>query len=214
MNEQHLRQQLIDYALTLNSSGLSIGKSGNLSVRYQQGFLITPTGIDYQQLSTEDIVWLDQTGKCNAQQLRKPSSEWHFHCDLYQARPDINAIVHAHPTYSTALACTGRHIPAFHYMVAIAGGNQIPLADYALFGTEQLSDYVTKTLQQYQACLLANHGMITLGNKLTQAFNLAQEVEALAQQYCEALKLGAVNILSDQQMHDVAEKFKTYGQRT
>ena len=214
MNEQHLRQQLINYALALNSSGLSVGRSGNLSIRYQQGLLITPTGIDYQQLSAEDIVRLELDGTPGHQQRRKPSSEWHFHCSLYQTQPEVNAIVHAHPTYCTALACTGRNIPAFHYMVAVAGGKEIPIADYALFGTGQLSDNVTKTLRHHRACLLANHGMIAMGSDLERAFNLAQEVETLAQQYCEALKLGAVTILSNRQMEQVIERFKTYGQRT
>lgn len=214
MTELQRRQQLIDYALTLNSSGLSVGNSGNISVRVDDGFLITPTGIQYQQLCTDDIVWLDNSGKIGHQSSRLPSSEWHFHCDLYQSRPDINAIVHAHPNYCTALACTGRNIPAFHYMVAVAGGKEIPLAPYALFGTEELSTHVCKALSSLQACLIANHGMIALGSDLPQAFNMAIEVETLAQQYTECLKLGSINFLSNQQMNEVLEKFSSYGQRT
>ncbi|MFA7555956.1 MAG: class II aldolase/adducin family protein [Spongiibacteraceae bacterium] len=213
-DETLLRQQLIDYALKLNSSGLSVGKSGNLSVRSQQGVLITPTGMAYEQLTVDDIVLLHPDGQLATQQQRLPSSEWHFHCGIYQARPDINAVVHAHANYCTALACTGRHIPAFHYMVAIAGGNTIPLAPYALFGTEELSAHAIHALRNRQACLLANHGMLAIGNNLTSAFNLAIEIETLAQQYCEALKLGDVNILSSEQMTVVLDKFKHYGQRT
>jgi L-fuculose-phosphate aldolase len=213
MDSTKARQQLIDYAQQLNSSGLSVGMSGNISVRCDEGLLITPSAVDYQQLRPKDIVLLEPFGAVTANQNRQPSSEWHFHCGLYLSRPDINAIVHAHPTYCTALACTGRDIPAFHYMVAVAGGSSIPLAAYHLFGSEALSEAVVKTLQHRQACLLANHGMITLGDDLGKAFKLALETESLAQQYCEALKLGDVKLLSDQQMAAVIDQFKTYGQR-
>ncbi|ARN74643.1 class II aldolase/adducin family protein [Oceanicoccus sagamiensis] len=214
MKDSELRQQLIDYAIQLNRSGLSAGKSGNISARCHEGLLITPTGMDYHELSPEDIVLLTlEGGQASTAQNKLPSSEWHFHCGIYQARPDIHAVVHAHPTHSTALACTGRAIPAFHYMVAVAGGKQIPIAPYALFGTEELSRHVVDTLQGYQACLLANHGMIALGGNLRAAFNLAVEVESLAQQYCQALALGKIQLLTDQQMDKVMEKFKAYGQR-
>ncbi len=213
MNDLPQRQQLIDYALQLNSSGLSIGKSGNLSLRCGQGLLITPTGMAYDELEPADIVLMDLHGKVAAEEQRQPSSEWHFHCGIYQARPEAQAIVHAHPTYCTALACSGKAIPAFHYMVAVAGGTDIPLAPYALFGTEALSSHVVQTLQVRDACLLANHGMIALGQNLDTAFQLAIEVESLAQQYCECLKLGDVQLLSKQQMQAVLEKFGGYGQR-
>jgi L-fuculose-phosphate aldolase len=213
-DELQLRQQLIDYAIKLNSSGLTQGKSGNISVRFNEGFLITPTALDYHQLTSEDIVHLQQDGSPSTQHQRKPSSEWPFHCDLYRNRSDINAIVHAHPDYCTALACTRRAIPAFHYMVAIAGGDDIPLAPYALFGTEQLSHNVVTALAQRQACLIENHGMIAIGTSLDHSFNLALEVETLAKQYCETIKLGNVSLLSKQQMNEVIERFKTYGQRT
>jgi L-fuculose-phosphate aldolase len=214
MKQTTAREQLIDFSKQLNSSGLSVGKSGNLSVRCDKGLLITPSGIDYHTLHPEDIVLLEADGSLAPDQLRQPSSEWHFHCDLYQSRPDINAIVHAHPTYCTALACTGHDIPAFHYMVAVAGGVNIPLASYHLFGTEALSHAVKAVLHDRQACLMANHGMIALGQDLNSAFKLALEVESLAKQYCEALKLGTISLLSDQQMAEVIEKFKSYGQRT
>ena len=212
-NDMQARQQLIDYAQRLNSSGLSTGKSGNLSVRCEQGLLITPTGMEYHQLSCEDIVLLDNSGNIASGQQRLPSSEWHFHCDIYQSRPDAQAIVHAHPPHSTALACTGREIPAFHYMVAVAGGDNIPLAPYALFGTSELSHHAVSALQNRQACLLANHGMLAIGKDLSSAFNLAIEVEGLARQYCETLKIGDARILSTAQMKQVLEKFKSYGQR-
>jgi L-fuculose-phosphate aldolase len=215
--ESSLRSQLLHYAQSLQSSGLSVGKSGNISVRHKNGFLITPSGVDYQALNPNDLVWMDHQGRYDAntgdQTPLAPSSEWHFHCGLYQARPDINAVLHCHSSYCTALACTGRTIPAFHYMVAIAGGVDIPIAPYALFGTQQLSQSVVNTLQQRLACLLANHGMITLGADLDRAFNLALEVENLAQQYCLALQIGDVKLLSTKQMNEALERFASYGQR-
>lgn len=212
MPEHALRQQLCDYALALGSSGLSVGRSGNLSVRFGEHCLVTPSGVDYQQLSPADMVLIDLDGNTVAGALQ-PSSEWHFHCGLYRARADVHAVVHAHPTYCTSLACSRRHIPAFHYMVAVAGGKDIPLAPYALFGTEELSGHVLKALQERQACLLANHGMIAVGRDLPAAFNLALEVETLAQQYCEVLKLGEPCLLNDAQMDAVLAKFSGYGQR-
>jgi L-fuculose-phosphate aldolase len=213
MENIKLRQQLIDYSIKLNHSGLSPGKSGNISARCDQGILITPTGMDYSELTTADIVLLHHDGSAVLGQERLPSSEWHFHCGIYHSRPDIKAIVHTHSNYCTSLACTGREIPAFHYMVALAGGDNIPIAPYALFGTQLLSDYVAGVLQNRQACLLENHGMIATGSDLNAAFNLASEVENLAQQYCQALALGNVKILSELQMRAVIDKFKGYGQR-
>lgn len=212
MPEQALREQLRDFALQLNSSGLSVGRSGNLSIRYKDGCLITPSGVDYQQLNAADMVRIDLDGQKQDEGLN-PSSEWHFHCGLYRSRPGVHAVVHAHPTYCTSLACSHHSIPAFHYMVAVAGGKDIPLAPYALFGTEELSEYAIKALQGRQACLLANHGMIAVGSDLPAAFNLAREVETLAQQYCEVLKLGEPKLLSDPQMQLVLDKFSSYGQR-
>jgi L-fuculose-phosphate aldolase len=212
MNEQALRQQLLDYALALNSSGLSVGRSGNLSVRFEDACLITPSGMAYQQMSAGDMVLIDFDGH-SQQQALKPSSEWHFHCGIYRSRPDVNAVVHAHSTYCTSLACSHKPIPAFHYMVAVAGGRDIPLVPYALFGTQELSGHVSQALHDRQACLLANHGMISIGKDLPAAFNLAFEVETLAQQYCEVLKLGEPRLLSNQQMDAVLEKFSDYGQR-
>jgi len=211
-HDAQLREELIEYSQRLGSSGLSVGKSGNLSVRNTQGFLITPSGLGYDELQPADIVQVDHDGR-TANQPHAPSSEWRFHYDIYCARSDVHAIVHAHPTYSTALACTGRAIPAFHYMVAVTGAAEIPIAPYALFGTQALSDAVVSTLQNGNACLMQNHGMLTVGATLSSTFALAQEVEELAKQYCEALKLGEVKLLSDQQMAEALEKFKGYGQR-
>ncbi|MGK0442116.1 MAG: L-fuculose-phosphate aldolase [Pseudohongiellaceae bacterium] len=213
MTEHQQRQQLIDFAKQLNSSGLSAGKSGNISVRCEQGCLITPSGVSYSELQAADIVKINLEGESLCNSTYPPSSEWHFHTGIYKQRPEQAAVVHAHPSYCTALACTQRPIPAFHYMVAIAGGDHIPLAPYALFGTEQLSDFVTKALCYINACLLENHGMIAIGKSLPQAFDLAVEVEELAKQYHLALTLGKVKILTDEEMVEAIEQFKHYGQR-
>lgn len=214
-HEQQPREDLLTKAKQLGSSGLSQGKSGNISVRIDDTVLITPSGADYSLLTADDMVALPLDYNPERHKLKgmPPSSEWHFHLGLYQARPELKAVVHAHPVYCTALACTGRAIPPFHYMVAIAGGNDIPLAPYALFGTDALSTHVVTALTDRQACLLETHGMIAVGESLDKAFNLAIEVETLAQQYCEALKIGGVKLLSDEQMQQVHDKFKNYGQR-
>lgn len=211
-SEQSLRQQLVDTARQLNSSGLSPGKSGNLSLRNGDQVLITPSAVDYAALTTDDIVALSLQGDRIAGD-RPPSSEWPFHCALYRERSDISAVVHAHARHATALACCGRDIPAFHYMVAVAGGKRIPLAPYALFGSEQLSKQVVDTLSGYRACLLANHGLVAVGDSLASAFALAGEVEELAAQYCLSLAIGPVQLLSDAQMDAVVERFKHYGRR-
>lgn len=211
--EKDQRHLLLKYASMLNSSGLSLGKSGNISMRCGQAMLITPSGVDYSVLDFNDLVKLSLKGEKLCSSAYPPSSEWHFHAGIYNTSQQ-NAVVHAHPTYCTALACTGRNIPAFHYMVAIAGSDQIPIAPYALFGSNTLSDNIINTLHGVKACLLQNHGMISTGEDLPAAFQLALEVEQLAQQYTLALTLGNVCILSDQQMNEVKEKFKHYGKRT
>jgi len=210
--ETQLRQDIIDVARQFTHQGLSVGKSGNVSVRYGDGCLITPSGLSYDQLETVDIVHLDLQGNVsNEKQL--PSSEWHFHCGIYKNRNEVNAVIHMHSTYCTALACAHKHIPAFHYMVAVGGGKDIPLAPYALFGTEELSNYVVEGLTNRNACLLANHGVVIVGGDLHSTFSLAEEVENLAEQYCEVLKIGQPDILSDSEMDEVLEKFKSYGKR-
>ncbi|WP_339667991.1 class II aldolase/adducin family protein [Dasania marina] len=212
-NELKQRQQLLHYAQQLNSSGLSVGKSGNISLRCEQGLLITPSGVAYNELNTEDLVKIDYQGQPLGHSIYPPSSEWHFHAAIYQQRPEQNAVVHAHPSHCTALACTQRNIPAFHYMVTIAGGSEIPLVPYALFGSEQLAQHIIENMRHYRACLLANHGMIACGGDLASAFGLAIEVEALAQQYVLALSIGDVHYLSEQQINEAIEQFKHYGKR-
>jgi len=210
MNPSKLRKQIIETAIAFNTSGLSVGTSGNLSVRTPQGYFITPTGIPYIQLKEADIVEMDLKGNIIHGDL-KPSSEWHFHQGIYQAREEINAIVHVHSDYATGIACTRQDIPAFHYMLAKAGGNSIRCAEYATFGSEALSENAVKALEDRRACLLANHGMIILGEDLDSAYKLAEEVENLAKQYCISKQLGEVVLLDDDEMDLNLKKFKTYG---
>ena len=205
-----MRQKVIDTALKMNALGINQGKSGNVSVRSNEGFLITPTGLAYERTTAEDIVFMRTDGSCDGARL--PSSEWRFHRDIYARRPETNAIVHTHSLHATTLACLGRGIPAFHYMVAVAGGRDIRCAPYATFGTQQLSDHALVALQDRKACLLAQHGMIATGASLEKALALAVEVETLAHIYVQALQIGEPAILPDDEMDRVLEKFKTYGQ--
>jgi len=206
---QTLRQQLIDTAMAMNASGLNQGTSGNLSVRHEKGMLITPSGMDYAGLSPDDIVWMELDGNCTGR--RKPSSEWRFHAAIYQHRAEANAVLHAHPVSCTTLACLGKGIPAFHYMVAVAGGNDIRCADYATFGTGELSAHVLKALEGRKACLMAHHGLTCLEKDLPRALALAIEVEYLATVYSRILAIGEGDILSDGEMETVLEKFSSYG---
>lgn len=203
-----LRQQIIETAQAIGSSGLGQGTSGNVSVRVEGGFLVTPSAIPYTDCEPEDVVWVDMSG--DPQGRRKPSSEWRFHRDIYAAREDANAIVHAHSPACTTLACLHKAIPAFHYMVAIGGGDDIRCAAYATFGSQELSDFAVRALENRSACLLANHGMICLADDLPHALALAEEVESLASIYCDALKVGEPHVLSKQQMEEVLVKFEDY----
>jgi len=210
--ENELRQQLVDYARRFAVEKLTPGKSGNISVRFGNNCLITPSAIAYENLSIDDIVLIDFSGQL-IRGNHQPSSEWHFHCGIYKSRTDVDAVVHTHSTYCTALACAHEKIPAFHYMVAIAGGNDIPLVPYKLFGTEELSVVILEGLNKRNACLLANHGLVTVGNNLKSTFDLAVEVEQLAEQYCTVKKIGKAQLLTDSEMDLVIEKFKHYGKR-
>ncbi len=212
MKESQLRLDIIDVVQQFSRKSLSVGKSGNVSTRFNKGCLITPSAVSYEQLHAENIVQLDRQGnRIKGEGL--PSSEWRLHHNIYATREDVNAIIHMHSTYCTVLACAQKNIPAFHYMVAIAGGKDIPLVPYALFGSEQLSKYVVEGLQDRNACLLANHGVVIVGEDLNATLNLAEEVENLARQYCELLQVTEPTILSDDDMDEVLKKFKHYGKR-
>ncbi len=206
-----LRQDVIDTALKMNAIGVNQGTSGNVSAREGGGFLITPSGVEYDKLEAKDIVNLKMDG--SYQGRLKPSSEWLFHRDIYAARTDVQAIIHTHSKYATTLACLRRDLPPFHYMIAVAGGKSIRCAPYATFGTQELSDSAIVALQSRKACLLANHGMIVAAENLKKALSIAQEIELLCEQYLSALQVGEPHILSDEEMDEVLEKFKTYGKQ-
>ena len=211
--EAKARRAVIETALAMSRSGLSPGRSGNVSCRWQDGMLITPTGMAYGDVRPRDVVLVDAKGEVADKKSRKPSSEWRFHLAAYGARPDMNAVVHTHSLHATVLACAHKPIPAFHYMVAVAGGHDIPLVPYDTFGTKELARLVAKGLMHRNACLMANHGQIALGVTLPAALELAGEVEVLAEQYCKVIALGEPNILPNEEMARVLKRFKTYGQR-
>jgi L-fuculose-phosphate aldolase len=206
-----LRKEIIESCRKMNAAGINQGTSGNISVRWEKGLLVTPSGADYDTMAPEDIVFMRMDGS-HVGDL-KPSSEWRFHRDILKSRKDVNAVVHAHPTYCTAVAITGRDIPAVHYMIAAAGGPTVRCAPYATFGTEELSKAAVKALKDRMCCLLANHGMIACGVNLKKALWLAVELETLARQYTVSLQLGKLNILPDDEIALVVEKFKSYGPR-
>lgn len=206
-----LRKEIIETARAMSRSGLSPNRSGNVSARVAGGMLITPTGLAYEEISPKDIVFVADDGTVPAGQ-KKPSSEWQFHLSAYGARPDMGAIVHTHSLHAVVLACAGKPIPAFHYMVAVAGGIDIPVVPYATFGSAELAGYVAEGLKQRRACLMAHHGAIAMGETLASALELAHEVEVLAEQYVKLLALGAPALLPEAEMQVVLERFKSYGQ--
>ena len=206
-----LRQKLIRAYKKLISMGLNRGTSGNCSVRCDRGtqFLITPSGVPLEKMTPASIVQMELDGSVHGN--GKPSSEWRFHRDIMKQRPDAQAIVHTHSVAATALACLRQEIPAFHYMVAVAGGDSIRCAPYALFGSQVLSDGALDALEGRKACLMANHGVIALGRDLHEAVQVAQEVENLAEQYLKACSIGEPRLLSKAEMVAVLEKFQNYG---
>ncbi len=210
MNDSIVRKEIINIARSLNTTGLSAGTSGNISVLAGNNFLITPSGIPYEDLVPDDLVLMDRAGSIVSGH-RKPSSEWRFHMDIYNKRDEVKAVVHVHPPYATAIACTRQDIPAFHYMVGMAGGNSIRCSEYATFGTEELSIKALDALQGRKACLLANHGVIAVGRDLKSAFIMAQETEELAKHYILSRQFGEPILLDGEEMQRILEKFKTYG---
>ncbi|MGH8507308.1 MAG: class II aldolase/adducin family protein [Gammaproteobacteria bacterium] len=209
---QPLCEAIVATARELSASGLNVGTAGNLAARTADAFLVTPTGIPYADLKPDHIVEVTLTGEVRSRHLR-PSSEWRIHRDIFVARPEIGVSLHVHSPYATALACCRLGIPAFHYMVAVAGDRTIPCAPYAAFGTQALSDRVVEALRGRRACLMANHGMMIVGIDLNNALRLAQEVEFLARLYCLSLQIGAPVILSNTEMAEVLTRFKSYGQQ-
>ncbi len=212
-----MRQLLLEVTQKLSAIGLNRGTSGNVSVRHdldgERGFLITPTGIAAEDMTPNDMVWMDFAGniKDAVKNKHKPSSEWRFHHDILQVCPEVNAVIHTHSMFATTLSTLRCDMPAFHYMIALAGGDSIRCAPYALFGSQALSDYALIALTNRQACLLANHGMIAIGATLQKALAMTIEVETLCEQYLRALQVGKPHILTSQEMAEVLEQFKDYG---
>jgi L-fuculose-phosphate aldolase len=202
---------IISTAQAMNAHGINSGTSGNVSARTQTGMLITPSGMDYNQLTPDDIVAMDFDTTWFATNNLRPSSEWRFHLDILRQRSDVNAVVHTHSTHATALAVHGRNIPAFHYMVAVGGGHDIRCAPYATFGSQELSDNALAALEDRRACLLASHGVIATGADLAGALQLAIQVEELARQYLVAMTLGEPPELSRTEMDEVLAKISLPG---
>ncbi|MBN6043054.1 L-fuculose-phosphate aldolase [Citrobacter sp. ku-bf4] len=212
MERTRLSREIIETCLEMTRLGLNQGTAGNVSARYQDGMLITPSGIPYERMTEQMIVYVDNDGKYEEGKL--PSSEWRFHLAAYQTRPDANAVVHNHAIHCTAVSILNRPIPAIHYMIAAAGGNSIPCAPYATFGTRELSEHVVVALKNRKATLLQHHGLIACEENLQKALWLAHEVEVLAQLYMKTLAvMDPVPVLSDEEIAVVLEKFKTYGLR-
>jgi L-fuculose-phosphate aldolase len=207
--EQVKRQSIIDACRQMNHLGINQGTSGNISLRHGEGMLITPTSVPYDAMHADQIVFM--TLDDAPAEGQRPSSEWRFHRDILKARPEVNAVVHAHPPYSTILAIMGMEIPPVHYMIACAGGDTIPCAPYATFGTEELSRHAVAALEDRSACLLAHHGMIAIGNSLAKAMWLAVEVEALARQYHGCLQIGTPPVLSKAEIENVGARMAGYG---
>ncbi len=208
-----LKAEVIKYSKKLNITNLSALRSGNISARAKEkgveGFYITPSGRKYSSLKIKDIIFVTLKGVYDKKK-GKPSSEWRFHQDIYVNKKEAKAIVHAHSTCATAVSTHQKSIPAFHYMVAVAGGEDIKCSKYATFGTKSLSRNIIKALKNRTACLIANHGQVAFGENLEKTFELAQEIENICHQYINSLRIGIPKILSKKEMKIVLEKFKNY----
>ena len=210
-NEMNSKQILCDAIIKLNTLGLNHGATGNCSIRKEEGFLISPSGISNDSLKSEHIVLMRMDGTLVNPKKLQPSSEWLFHRDIFTSRKDVNAVVHTHSVYAGALSVLGAAIPQFHYMIAVTGGKEIPCAQYAMFGTQELSDNILKSLGKQKACLMSNHGLITVGTDLKEAVDIAEEVEHLSKMYVKANMPRKPHLLSDKEMDDVLKRFQSYG---
>jgi L-fuculose-phosphate aldolase len=208
-SEREKRQSIIDACRSMNALDINQGTSGNISLRHNTGLLITPTSVPYETMQPEEIVFMDLDGSFDPAQ--RPSSEWRFHLDILKARPEVNAVVHAHPPYSTILAIMGLEIPPIHYMIAVAGGDTVRCAPYATFGTQELSEHAVRALEGRLACLLEHHGMMAVGPSLAKAMWLAVEVETLARQYHGCLQIGTPRLLSKAEIKNVLGRIAGYG---
>src|SRR5437868_4674852 len=208
-DESEMRQSIIDACRRMNELGINQGTSGNISVRHQDGMLITPSSVPYHDMRPEQIVFMQFDGSFAAGQ--RPSSEWRFHLDILRSRSQMNAVVHAHPPYATILSIMGLEIPPIHYMIAAAGGDTIRVAPYATFGTQELSVHAVRALEGRLACLLEHHGMIAVGASLSKAMWLAVEVETLARQYHGCLQIGTPRLLPKAEIENVLGRIAGYG---
>lgn len=206
------REEIVEYGKRLINAGLTTGSGGNLSIiNRQEGLVaIKPSGVDYFKIRPEDVVVVTPEGHV-VEGTMLPSVELHFHLGLLRHRPDMNAVVHTHQVYATTVACMNMELPAVHYLVGYSG-NKVPIAKYATFGTEELSNNIIEAIGNYNACLMANHGIVTLGKDMNAAFNVAEELELVARLYCQCKSMGEPQILSDAEMERIVEKFGTYGQ--
>ncbi|MCB1444362.1 MAG: L-fuculose-phosphate aldolase [Rhizobiaceae bacterium] len=211
LSDIDVRQAIIDACLDMNRLGINQGTSGNISVRSRDGILITPTSLPYKTMTPQDVVWMGFDGRIEG--TRQPSSEWRFHIDIMRAKPNVNAIVHAHPTACTTLSIMEKSIPPIHYMVAVAGGHDIRCAPYATFGTKELSHNALSALEGRAACLLAHHGMIATSSTLDKAMWLSVEVETLAKQYLGCLPMGEPPLLSEEEIANVIAHMSNYGHK-
>ena len=211
--EAQVRQDIVAAVCRLDRLGMNRGSTGNASQRWthegRAGMLITPTGMGAEDMTAQDLVWVGDDGSTWGDW--QPSSEWHFHQACYAARPDVYAVLHTHSTHATALACLRRPLPAFHYMVAVAGGDDVPLVPYHVFGSQALSAAVAAALSVRDACLLANHGLVACGPSLRQAMKVLQEVESLCEVYLKALAVGEPVLLTAPEMAAVHQRFANYG---
>lgn len=213
LTEAQARDAVVAAVRRLDALGMNRGSTGNASQRWAiggtDGMLITPTGMGADELQPDDLVWVGVDGRVAG--AWQPSSEWHFHLATYRARPELQAVLHTHSTHAAALACLRRELPAFHYMVAVAGGDNVPCVPYHLFGTEALSQAVAGALQQRDACLMANHGLVAAGTTMARAMKVLQEIESLCEVYLKALAVGEPAVLSPAQMREVIARFRDYG---
>ncbi len=211
--ELEVRQSIIDACREMAAQGINQGTSGNISVRTDDGILLTPSGLPYDRMKPEDIVAMKWDGSWTASAGNVPSTEWRFHLDILRSKPEVGAVVHAHPIFCTIIAIMNRAIPAIHYMIAAAGGHDIPCAPYAQYGTAELSQAALNALRYRRACLLAHHGLIAVGPNLHKAMWLAVEVEVLAKQYHGCLQLGSPPLLPDEEIDSILKRWGQYGLR-
>ena len=205
------RENLLNITNKLLTAGLNHAATGNCSCRDREGFLITPTGVDSSKLTTDMMVRMNLSDNLSEPKKKyQPSSEWQFHQAILKKYPEINAVVHTHSIFASSLSVLGQDIPAFHYMIAVAGGDSVRCAPYAMFGTKELSDNILEAIQDRKACLLSNHGLVAIGKDLSEAFNIAEEVEHLSRLFVEAKKIGEPLLLSDRQMVEVLDRFNSY----